>query len=121
MTEDYRGLQVPGWFISKYPQYHYSWSTYQPLLSIASRSERKFYGVIKDEELFLDLQKILVENEFTGELSVVMLHECGGITIVFITKDKIVAREPLTWKEVESVEHDYCYGCSLPDSLKSKR
>lgn len=112
MTEDFQGVEVPEWFISKYPQYHYSWNTYRPLLSIASRSERKFYQPLKETELFTDLQKVLVETEFDSTLTVVLLHECGGITLVHITKDKITGREPTAWKEVEEVQHDYCYGCS---------
>lgn len=112
MTEDYQGIKVPEWFVLKYPQYNYGGDTGTFLLSISSKNERKFYGVIKDEEIFKDIQKILVEEDFTGSLSVVLLHECGGITLVIISRDKIYAREPLTWKNVESVEHDYCYGCS---------
>ncbi len=114
MTEDYSGIELPMWFLEKYPQYHYSWNTYRPLLSIASRSERKFYGEFKDEELFQDIQKVLTEVEYAYFLSVVLLHECGGITLVLVSREKILGREPLTWKEVEYVEHNYCNGCSEP-------
>lgn len=112
MTEDYAGLEIPMWFVERYPQFHYSWNTYRPLLSIASRSERKFYRPFLEEDLFLDLQKVLVDVEYTGFLSVVLLHECGGITLVRVSQGKILGREPLTWKEVSAVEHDYCYNCS---------
>lgn len=112
MTENFQGIELPTWFISKYPQYHYSWNTYKPLLSISSRSERKFYRPFREEELFQDLQKVLIEVELRSVLSVVLLHECGGITLVFVSQEKIYAREPISWKEVEAVEHDYCYGCS---------
>ena len=114
MTEAYDGIEVPSWFLSKYPQYHYSWNSYKPLLSIASRTERKFYSSFKEEDLFLDLQRVLVEVEYGSTLSVVLLHECGGISLVLVSQGKIVGREPATWKEVEGVEHNYCNGCSEP-------
>lgn len=114
MTEEFQGIQVPDWFISKHPRLHYGWDWYKPTLSISSRSERKFYSAFKDEELFTDLQKVLVEAEYTGTLSVVLLHECGGITLLFITQTSIQGREPTAWKEVEQVGHDYCYDCSKP-------
>lgn len=107
MTEEYSGLEVPTWFLEKYPQYHYSWNLYKPVLSIASRTERKFYSALKDEELFQDLQKVLAENEYEYAMSVVLLHECGGITLVRVSKDEIKGLEPNSWKEVKSVEHDY--------------
>ena len=112
MTEDMRGLRVPDWFISKYPSLHYSYDQYWPVFSMSSRFERKFYDDLKENEMMQDLQKVLAENEFGGTASVVLLHECGGITLVLISKDSIAAREPASWKDVERVEHDYCYGCS---------
>ena len=122
MTEDFQGVEIPSWFLGKYPQYHYSWNSYKPLLSIASRSERKFYSAFKEEELFTDLQKVIVEVEFDSVLTVVLLHECGGVTLVHISKDNITGREPTEWKEVDEVQHDYCYGCSelkqLTNSIK---
>jgi hypothetical protein len=117
MTEDMRGIKVPDWFISKHPTLNYGWESYWPVMSLSSRFERKFYDIIKDTELFTDIQKVLVENNFTSTLSVVLLHECGGITLVLINHESIRAREPLTWKEVENVEHDYCYQCSLPPNF----
>lgn len=119
MTEDYPGLKVPDWFFSKYPYFHYAMDGSQPTFSIASRSESKFYGEIKSEEVFLDLQKVIGESHYDWPISVVLLHECGGITLVFISKDKIQAREPIAWKEVESVEHSYCNGCSEPPNFRA--
>ncbi len=114
MTEEYSGMQIPQWFIEKHPTLHYGWSTWKPIMSLSSRSERKFYGRFKEEDIFIDIQKVLVENEYNGTLSVVLLHECGGITLVLISQTKILGREPLTWKEVEEVTHNYCNGCSEP-------
>ena len=116
MSEDFSGIQVPDWFIEKHPKLHYGWDTWKPILSISSRSERKFYSKFKEEDIFVDIQKVLQENEFTGFMSVVLLHECGGVTLVKISKDKIIGQEPIEWKEVEEVEHNYCYGCSEPKS-----
>ncbi len=114
MTEDYSGLMIPDWFVHKYPYLSYGKSGRQYIMSLSDVWERKYYGELAKEELFLDIQKVLVENEYGQTLSVVLLHECGGITLVLINKDAIRAREPLTWKEVEYVEHNYCSGCSEP-------
>lgn len=113
MTEDAPGITVPEWFITKHPTLHYAWERHLPVLSIASRFERKFYDTLATTELFTDIQKVLIEAEYTSTLSVVLLHECGGLTLVLISKNTIRGREPLLWKDVESVEHDYCYGCSV--------
>lgn len=114
MTEYYGGIIIPDWFLSKHPQYHYEWDRYQPLLSISSRIDRKFYSEFNEEEVFVDLQRVLVEGEHSITVAVVLLHECGGLTLVQISPDKIVGREPTAWKEVTGVEHNYCYGCSEP-------
>ena len=84
-------------------------------MPIASKFERKYYAS-KDEEIFTDLQKALVENEdgYLKDFELVLLHECDGITKVHIGKDFIRMYEPEDWHEVDGITHDYCYGCSTP-------
>lgn len=122
MTEDIGGIEVPQWFLDKYPYFDcHQWvgenmpsMAGKKTLPVWSKFETKWYGVLKEDERLVDIQKILVENLYEGKLSVVLLHECGGITLVFVSQDKIEAREPEEWKDVDSVEHNYCYGCSKP-------
>lgn len=79
--------------------------------------ESKFYSTLQDTEIFLDIQKVLAEQKplYEGHqpsLVLVLLHECGGLTRIKITPASISGREPTEWKDVDHVEHDYCYGCS---------
>lgn len=110
------GLLIPDWFVEKYNKYfhidfteRYGHTWFQP---ISSKLETKFYEVFKEQELFVDIQKIMIDTNFQSTMSIVLLHECGGITVVNINKDYIKGKEPTGWKEVEQVEHNYCYGCS---------
>jgi len=113
-TEDIR-YEIPKWFVEKYSYLCFGSVENEngvvPSFPISSKREVKFYSSISEQEVFVDIQKILKEKDF-DDLVVVLLHECGGITRVKITKDSITAKEPTEWKEVKSVEHNYCYGCS---------
>lgn len=116
ITEDLGGIEVPTWFTQKYPN-HYCWrnnETGRYFFPIMQPWESKFYSPLEETEIFQDIQKILKERaeKYPEQVVLVLLHECGGITLVCITRESITGREPLEWKEVESVEHDYCYGCS---------
>lgn len=117
-TEDL-GYKIPKWFVEKYPYLSFGITIDNidnvdkefPSFPISSKCETKFYDKVSEQEVFTDIQKILKEQDIE-ELIVVLLHECGGITRVKITKNTITAREPIEWKEVDVVEHNYCYGCS---------
>lgn len=114
-TEDLRGIKLPKWFRDKWQdQYSFGeskgYASHKDTMLISSKHESKFYNA-PDEDIFLDIQKVMVKKDI-DKFIVVMLHECGGITRVQIEKDKIRMSEPTKWKEVEQVEHDYCYGCS---------
>lgn len=117
VTEHF-GQIVPLWFVEKYKDRVFFGKSNgrdddgQPHLLLASQLERKFYRAVADEELFMDIQKVLKEVNLDIVFPLVLVHECGGITRVEITQDSIRASEPTGWKEVEAVEHDYCYGCS---------
>lgn len=107
ISGSYMGIELPFWFLKKYEG---ELNIRHGRLSISTPSERKFYSG-KQTELFLDIQKVLIEKEVTN-VELVLLHECGGITRVEIHQDKILFSEPTGWKVVENIEHKYCYGCS---------
>jgi hypothetical protein len=107
---------LPEWFTDKYPNWSYNGE--KNCLGFAQVYESKFYDKFSEDERFLDIQKVLKELKLT-DIVIVLLHECGGITRVKITQNSISAREPKDWKEVEQVEHDYCYGCSDFKELKN--
>lgn len=111
ITEDKGGAKVPQWFAQKYPQ---CYITNGDTFPIIQPIESKFYDNISDTDIFLDIQKVLQEdeNEWVVDVVLILLHECGGITRVKISTDSISASEPTGWKPVARVEHDYCYGCS---------
>jgi len=121
-TEDLSGIKLPKWFRDKWQdQFNFGEGNYSRkyngAMLITSKHERKFYNG-KDEEILLDIQKVVKLKDISSFI-VVMLHECGGITRVQIEKDSIRFSEPTGWKEVEQVEHDYCYGCSDLEASKS--
>lgn len=108
---EYTGDEIPQWFLDKYPNYVYSEYQGKKEFSIAQLFESKFYDSFEEDERFTDIQKVLKEIGL-DDIVVILLHECGGITRVKITHDTITAREPIEWKEVGNVEHNYCYRCS---------
>jgi hypothetical protein len=118
LTED-TYLEVPAWFVEKYPSLVAQRETDGKLsLPIASKFETKFYGTFGEDERFLDLQKILIADEDPERtIDVILFHECGGITKVVISPTAIVGLEPYEWRTVDHVEHHYCYGCSDPDKV----
>ena len=119
MTEDYRGVNLPEWFVKKYDElFFFGEGEGKPALYIASKREIKTYFSIADD-IVKDLQTVCIENK-VSKLVAVWLHECGGITRVQITPENITYSEPTGWKVVDEVTHNYCYGCSdikLEDSL----
>lgn len=101
------GWMMPDWFKEKYP-----WLNSEQF-PLSSKTEVKFYANVSKQEVFVDMQKILRERENPPkDIIVVLVHECGGITRVKITKDSITAKIPLEWLDVEDTGHYYCYGCS---------
>jgi len=119
ITEDIGGIEVPRWFVEKYPNHElrHNIETDKYYFPIVQPWESKFYSPLAETEIFQDIQKILKEvpSSFSGylpDITLVLLHECGGITRVKITAESITGREPTDWKEVKEVEHSYCYGCS---------
>ena len=112
ITQSYVGVKIPQWFIDKYPDYFYQQSADdKKTFAIAQLYESKFYDKFSDDERILDIQKVLNQSDL-DKIILILLHECGGITRLQIEKNSIKANEPINWKEVTHVNHDYCYGCS---------
>ncbi|MEV0297450.1 hypothetical protein [Nocardia sp. NPDC050710] len=57
-----------------------------------------------------------MEVDRSPSLELILLHECGGITKVHITRDRIRMAEPTGWREVDEIEHWFC-GCSLESQV----
>ena len=109
ITEHMGGIKVPQWFIEKYPDHYIHGGTTFPIIQ---PWESKFYGIMAETEIFQDIQKILIEDGYKNTMTLILLHECGGITKASISKDSISAIKPTEWERVECTGHDYCYGCS---------
>lgn len=114
ITEDVN-VKVPKWFRDKWGKMiHWNKVKNSFLFPLSSAWEAKTYGIWLDLEE--DLKKILAEQKddwwLKHPLIVVYLHECGGITRLEVYKDKVLYSEPESWKQVDGVTHDYCYGCS---------
>lgn len=114
MTADRPGVEVPAEFFEKYDflQGVKNEETGKFYLPLASTVERKFYNSFENTQVFKDIQELLKKQEYKYSITVILLHECEGITKVEIHEDKIVGMEPTAWKKVKQVEHDYCNGCS---------
>ncbi|MFI1920078.1 hypothetical protein [Nocardia sp. NPDC020380] len=112
---------LPSWFVEAHPELHFGNNgDGSSRLPIASRSERKFYGS-KDDRLFLDLQRVLNETpSWSHNVELILFHECGGITKVLVTPDRIRMAEPTGWSEVDEIEHWYC-GCSFDTQIEPER
>lgn len=112
ISED-TGLDLPNWFIEKYSEYKDFYFDSDKSVPFTLLKERKYYDNLAEKEIFIDIQKVLKESTWNGDkLVCVLIHECGGITRVEIWKDKIIGNEPTSWKTVDCVNHNYCYGCS---------
>jgi len=126
LTTEHYWWEIPEWFTEKHgDMFNFGALTSKdgktvPSFPIGSRTEKKYYSLLNEEEIFVDIQKLVREYGLT-EIVAVLLHECGGITRVAISQDKIRGSEPTGWKEVQAVEHDYCYKCSdLPEEAMNQ-
>lgn len=126
ITADYH-LDIPQWFVDKW-QHDFHFGSYErdgvrfKNMPIASKFERKFYAS-KGEEIFTDLQQVLNEQDEDGlrDFEIVLFHECDGVTKTHIGRDFIRMYEPSEWHEVDGITHDYCYGCSTPESTPTSK
>lgn len=102
VTEDLY-VELPDWFYEKYKDdinFGDHSVKYNPLLKpcfpLSSKWERKFYAGAEDE-LFIDLAKVLRDNEdkWVKEVQLVLLHEDGEVDRVIITPDKVILQRSL--------------------------
>lgn len=105
--EDYR-IKWPEWFVDKYKDS--VWFNDDSTGVISSKHEAKTYGLFSD--LHLDIQKAINWDNFSLNIVLVYLHECGGITRCQISRSSIKWSEPTEWHETNGIQHNYCYGCS---------
>lgn len=112
VTQDYH-LPLPEWFVDKYKDLLFMGIEGKFTMPIASMVEFKSY-VGRGREIEYDIQRVLRETPSWGDGNIILvwLHECGGITRIEISQKEILFSEPDKWKEVEEISHDYCYGCS---------
>ena len=104
--QDY-GQKWPAWLLEKYKRHDFP--TSGPL-------SFKFECKIYDDEIFLDMRKALLENNYNfSSMRVIALHECGGVTAIDISKEGITYCEPTGWVAVNFITHSYCSDCSLPN------
>jgi hypothetical protein len=112
VTEDY-GQEWPQWFINKYADRLHFPVSRGP---ISTKFEIKIY----DDSIFVDMQKAMTEGQEVSQVRVVVLHECGGITLVDINASGIRYSEPRAFESVDFIEHNYCYGCSDPNATDQR-
>jgi hypothetical protein len=100
------GQVWPQWFRNKYDK----WLNIPEMGLLSTKEEVKVY----EDHIFLDIQLALDPEQFP--LRVVVLHECGGITLVDIHSDNIVYSEPGhgAFKVRPFITHSYCYCCTEP-------
>lgn len=122
ISEDWN-IQWPDWFREK----HSTWINKQNM--IVSPCEIKFA-----DEIMQDIHKSLLEVDWFKDweldraFAVVGLHECGGVTKIDFTREKVFVGNPTGWDVEESDDwinsqhgHVYCYGCSdLKDKLNEE-
>lgn len=119
VTQDYH-LPLPEWFVDKYKDLLFMGIEGKFHLPVASMVEFKSY-VGRGGEIEYDIQRVMREGGWSnGNIILVWLHECGGITRVEIYTDKILFSEPISWKQVEEISHDYCYGCSDVENIRKE-
>lgn len=116
VSSDYP-IHWPGWFAEKYAS-----TLHVPVSGpLSSRHEHKVYGAWSD--LAADVQKAIDWNDHSPQRArfdlpfrLCFFHECGGVTVVKITRDTITYSEPESgeWQVVEAPTHSYCDGCSDP-------
>lgn len=103
VTED-MNITWPIWFREKYPHLNFGDDNNGQL---STKFEIKIY----EDDIFKDIQKVLVEVNFCLKFTIAVLHECGGINRVDITKDKVEYAEIKDWGRVDFLNHNYCYYC----------
>lgn len=110
MTAD-NAVHWPSWFVQKY----------QDVIEFSFSRKGIFYSptdikLYREDLVDLpeDIRKAIDwdKHDYMKELLIVILHECGGVTRLHITRDSIRWSEPTEWEEVEGITHHDCLYCS---------
>lgn len=108
VTNDY-SIQWPNWLKEKYKD------SVNFDSCASSKSEQKFYGTWNN--LVQDFHKALNEIDYfkhEQHLTILILHECDGVTRYQLYKNEIVCSEPTPfncWERKKEITHHYCYNC----------
>lgn len=111
VTSD-QNIQWPNWIKDKYNDS----VNFESCAS--SKKEAKFYG--NWSLLIQDFSKALRDVNFFNKddehlhLTILILHECDGVTRYQIYQNKILCSEPTPfdcWEEKKEITHNYCYEC----------
>lgn len=111
VTSD-QSIQWPDWIKDKYNDS----VNFESCAS--SKKEAKFYGAWS--LLIQDFSKALHDVNFFNKddghlhLTILILHECDGVTRYQIYQNKILCSEPTPfdcWEEKKEITHNYCYEC----------
>lgn len=81
--------EIPDWFVKKYQgQLNFGERDGKPAAVIASKWERKFYG-LEEDELFEDIARVASEIDISFPIDGALVHEDGLVTAVHITPTEI--------------------------------
>lgn len=96
-------IQVPDWFVEKWPTINYGEDEGKPAFPLSSKFERKFYNGVQ-EELFLDIAQVLreVSEKYPKQVTIALLHEDGMIDRITITGKKITLQGSLRYDPEDS-------------------
>lgn len=75
---------------------------------LGTQHEFKLY----DNELFRDIQKVVGKQDAwdcNGNFRVCVMHDCGGVTVAIISKDKVRLIEPTRWAGGAVLPADMCH------------
>lgn len=101
-------VEWPAWFRDKYAEtITFRAGGTGALHSVRAAKTSGTWGALPE-----DIQRAIDWGTYSQCFVLLYLHECGGVTRCEIHKDAIKWSEPESWRSVEDVEHNYCYGCS---------
>ena len=100
---------LPQWFVEKWQEsVHFRNGNRFPLSSKTFATVHRYWFLLEQ-----DIQKACPweEHRDLSSILLVYLHECGGITRVKISKDRIEYHAPTNWRKTTFSDHDYGDSC----------
>lgn len=109
MTED-NAVDWPSWFVEKYQNVVRFGFSHRGIFF--TPTEIKLYredmiDLPKDIQRAIDWER----HSYMKQLLLIILHQCGGVTRLHITRDSIRWSEPIGWDEVTEITHHDCLYC----------